>query len=110
MLLNVHQDDVPFLEWQRIVNLGIMQRTLAVTDHCTPVPCLEPNIDYLDGTLASLPGLCEFALHNLDEAERMADRAYTKLKMRYPIEEILAKCWTTLTAIGQRNTCRTETV
>jgi len=60
------------------------------------VPCIEPNIDYLDGPLAALPALCEFALNDLQEAERIADHAYTKLKTQYPMEQILAKCWTAL--------------
>jgi hypothetical protein len=96
ILLNIHQDADPFFEWQRIVTLGIMQRTLVITDHCDSVPCMEPNVDYLDGPLETLPGLCEFALHNLREAECIVDRAYGKLRTQYPMEEILAKCWTAL--------------
>jgi len=96
LLLNVHQDDEPFFEWQRIVNLGLMQRTLVISERCETVPCIEANIDYLDGALATLPALCEFALNNLQEAESIADRAYTKLKTKYPMEQILAKCWTDL--------------
>lgn len=99
ILLNVHQDDVPFLEWQRIVNLGIMQQTLVVSEHCEPVPCIEPNVDYLDGPSVSLPELCEFALNNLHDTECIVERAYTKLKTQYPMEQILAKCWTTLATV-----------
>ena len=97
LILNIHQNDEPFFEWQRIVNLGIMQQTLVITDHCEPVPCVDANIDYLDGPLEKLPGLCELALHSPKEAERMATHAYTKLKMRYPLENILNKCWSALT-------------
>jgi hypothetical protein len=96
VLLNVHRDEAPFLEWQRIVTLGILQRTLVITDHCEPGPFIEPNVDYLDGPLATLPELCEGALRNPQEAEYIAHRAYTKLRTQYPMEQILGRCWTAL--------------
>jgi hypothetical protein len=98
ILLNVHQDDDTFFEWQRIVTLGIMQRTLVVTDHCEPVPCIEPAVDFLDAPLPLLPDLCETALRNISEVEALVDRAYAKLQKELPMEQVLAKCWTALAA------------
>ncbi len=96
VMLNVHRDDIPYLEWQRIVTLGIMQKTLVVTEHCQRGPCIEPNIDYLDGELRTLPAFCEFALTNLPMAEEIAERAHRKLQSLYPMRQILGSCWTAL--------------
>ena len=96
VLLNIHRDDVPYLEWQRIVTFGIMQKTLAVTDHCNPGPCLEANLDYLDGPLEDVPRICELALGNCDIAEAVAESAYARLKNNYPMEQILGRCFTAL--------------
>ena len=93
VLLNIHRDDTPYLEWQRIVTLGIMQKTLVVTEHCQPGPCIEPNVDYLDGPLQALPAFCDFALTNIKVADEIAERAYHKLQMLYPMKEILGRCW-----------------
>src|ERR1035441_2785343 len=101
ILLNIHRDDAPYLEWQRIVTLGIIQRTLVVTDHCNPNPCLTPNLDYLEGTLDALPMLCDLALSNSAVAERFASGAYDRLIEAYPMDQVLGRCWTALVkAVG----------
>jgi hypothetical protein len=96
VLLNIHRDDTPYLEWQRIVTLGIMQKTLVVTEHCQPGPCIEPNVDYLDGPLQALPAFCDFALTNIKVADEIAERAHQKLRALYPMERILGSFWTAI--------------
>ena len=98
ILLNVHRDNVPYLESQRIMTLGIMQKTLVVSESCQPSPWVKANSDYLEGPLEALPALCEFALTHLEIAEDLTERAYTKLKTTYPMAEIVGKCWTALAA------------
>jgi hypothetical protein len=94
ILLNIHRDEVPFLEWQRIVTLGILQKTLVITDHCEPGICIEPGIDYLDGSLDSLPQLCESALTDPRAAGSLATQAYQKLKDKYSLTDIVQRWWT----------------
>jgi hypothetical protein len=105
VLLNVHRGDIPYLEWQRIVTLGIMQKTLVVTEHCQPGPCIGPNVDYVDGPLQALPAFCDFALTNINVAEEIAERAYHKLQMLYPMKEILGRCWSAVIGKIGAETC-----
>jgi len=96
ILLNIHRDDSSYLEWQRIVTLGIMQKTLVISDTCDRTPCLAPNLDYLEGPLDALPMLCEFALSNAHVAERFANTAHARLQQTYPMDQILGRCWTAM--------------
>jgi hypothetical protein len=50
-------------------------------------------VDYLDGPLQALPAFCDFALTNIKVADEIAERAYHKLQMLYPMKEILGRCW-----------------
>ena len=96
ILLNIHRDAVPYLEWQRIVTLGIAQRTLVITDHCEPEPCIQANLDYLDAPLEGIPALCELALNDPQTAGAIAQRAYERLKAEYRMEDILGRCWSSM--------------
>lgn len=96
VLLNIHRNDIPYMEWQRIATLGIMQKTLVITDPCEPGPCLEANLDYLEAPLAGLPALCELALGNDQAAGQIAERAYDRLKATCSLKEIVGKCWTAI--------------
>jgi hypothetical protein len=80
------------------MTLGIMQKTLVVSESCQPSPWVKANSDYLEGPLEALPALCEFVLTHLEIAEDLTERAYTKLKTTYPMAEIVGKCWTALAA------------
>jgi len=103
IVLNVHRDETPYLEWQRIVTLGILQSTLVITDRCTLNPCITPNLDYLEGPLDGLPTLCNFALHNCDAAESMTAAAFRRLKENYSADQVLGRCWTALVSrIGEK--------
>lgn len=97
ILLNIHRDTAPYLEWQRIVTLGIMNQTLVITDQCSPNPCIVPNVDYLEGPLAAVPTLCDLALGNIKAAESIAIGAYDRLREHYPMDQVLGRCWTALT-------------
>ncbi|MGA3210484.1 MAG: hypothetical protein ABSD20_04200, partial [Terriglobales bacterium] len=110
LVLNVHRDDIPYLEWQRIVTLGIMQQTLVITDTCLPAPGLEPNLDYLEGPMEALPSLCESALSSVGIAEGIATRAYEKLKANYSFKEITGRCWTFIFTKGLRRDGEAQTL
>jgi hypothetical protein len=48
ILLNLHRDDTPYFEWQRIVWRGLWQRALVVTEPSGIVPGLVPGRDYVE--------------------------------------------------------------
>ncbi|MDD3609752.1 MAG: class I SAM-dependent methyltransferase [Halothiobacillaceae bacterium] len=91
IVLNVHRDEHPYLEWQRVVTLGILQKTLVVSDHCQKSPVIEANVDYVDGPLEALPALCEYYLSDPERARQFAEGAYARLREGYPMSRILRR-------------------
>ena len=80
IVLNIHRDDTPYFEWQRIVWRGLWQRALVVTEPSGPVPGLEAGRDYIEvgveqmaDTLRSLLTTQSGTLH----ADRVRQNGYT---------------------------------
>lgn len=55
VLLNIHRDDNPYFEWQRIVMQGIWQGALVISEPCTPAPPFRPGLDFIEADLADIP-------------------------------------------------------
>ncbi len=66
---------------------------VVITDLCEAGPCIEPGVDYLEAPLQQVPELCDHILSNISEGAGIAARAYNKLKVNYPMEEIVGRCW-----------------
>jgi len=91
IVLNVHRDEQPYLEWQRMVNLGILQETLVISEHCDFCPALRANGDYIDLPLTLIPDVCSHYLAHPEEAERFALRACERLRRDLPMTRVLAR-------------------
>ena len=81
LLLNVHQDDLPYLEWLRFVE-GVLCGAVVVSEHSTYTQPFEPGTHFVSGSPQSL-GLLVDAL--LDDEERrlaMQAEAYAALRER----------------------------
>jgi len=91
ILLNVHQDEIPYFEWHRMILLGIWQDTLVISEPCFRVPGLDPGTHFVECELDDLPGTIEWFLESepgIEEAERIRSRARTWLRSHYGLEEI----------------------
>ncbi len=91
IVLNVHRDEQPYLEWQRMVNLGILQETLVISEHCDFCPALRANGDYIDLPLTLIPDVCSHYLAHPEEAERFAARACERLRRELPMTRVLGR-------------------
>ena len=89
ILLNVHKDEAPYLEWQRVVSLGIMQRTLVVSEQCEFGAVIAPNVHYIDAPIDALPGICEYYVKHADLAEKFSAFAYDDLRVQCPLDRVL---------------------
>jgi hypothetical protein len=54
ILLNLHRDETPYFEWQRIVWRGLWQRTLVVTEPSGEVPPLVAGRDYVEAPVEEI--------------------------------------------------------
>ncbi|MFN3918913.1 MAG: class I SAM-dependent methyltransferase [Methylohalobius sp.] len=96
IVLNIHRDEHPYLEWQRIVNLGILQQTLVLSEHCDFCPALHANRDYLDLPQDLIPTVCTHYLAHPEEAERFALEAFTRLQTELAMDKVLARLFSVL--------------
>jgi hypothetical protein len=54
IVLNIHRDADQYLEWQRIVNIGIFSGAIVVSETCDSNPVLQPTYHYIDVPLCSM--------------------------------------------------------
>jgi hypothetical protein len=91
ILINIHQGDQPYFEWHRIVNQGIANRVLVVSESCTSGDLFVPGEDFISGELEEIVPFIEYYLNsnNYTEAQSIVDRAYKKFKNKYPMRRLL---------------------
>ncbi len=85
IVLNLHRDAFGFLEWHRVVRLGIASGALVVSEPSLPHPLLRPGEHFLEESAQLLPNLLQWLLHSEDgqrHAERVRDNAASLLAER----------------------------
>lgn len=84
VLLNVHQGEVPYFEWLRVVQ-AMANGCAVVSEHSVDVAPLEPGTHFLSGAPESLGLLAEGLL--IDDLRRhaLATSAYRELRERLPL-------------------------
>jgi hypothetical protein len=96
IVINVHRDEEHYFEWHRIVQMGIWQRALVLTETVTETPPFVAGRDYVQATLAEMPGLIDYYLRDprgIEEAERIRNSGYEQLKSRCDLPGILRQSW-----------------
>ena len=76
--LNIHQDEIPYFEWHRLVRQGMASGCVVVTEPTTRQRGFTPGIHYLEETASRIPDLVSWLLRSPDgraEAERVARHA-----------------------------------
>jgi hypothetical protein len=76
--LNIHQDDIRYFEWHRLVRLGMANGCVVVTEPSTRQRGFTPGVHYLEETASRIPDLATWLLRSADgraEAERVAANA-----------------------------------
>lgn len=93
VLLNVHQGDVPYFEWLRMVQ-AITSRCAVVSEHSVDFEPLEPGRHFVPGRPEALHFLAESLLEDDDRRQLLADEAYaflrSELALRSAVEELVA--------------------
>jgi hypothetical protein len=82
IVLNLHQGEIGYFEWHRMVMQGMWNKALVVSDPCLPHPVFKPGIHYLEETPRRIPKLIDWLLHSPDgrlAAARIRNAAYAAL-------------------------------
>jgi hypothetical protein len=96
IVINVHRDREQYFEWHRIVQMGIWQRALVLTETVPETPPFVAGRDYVQATLEEMPGLIEYYLQDprgIEEAERIRNSGYEQLKSRCDLPGFLKQAW-----------------
>lgn len=70
--LNLHRDAFAYLEWHRIVRLGMASGSVVVSEPCLPHPVLRPGVHYFEENTRQIPDLLEWLLRSEDGRRRAA--------------------------------------
>lgn len=91
ILLNIHQQDSRYFEWQRMIMQGVANKTLVITESSGKAPPFIQNKDYIQCSANTIAKHVEDILREKsgEHAQAMVDRAYETLKTRCRIGEAL---------------------
>jgi hypothetical protein len=64
--LNLHRDVFSYLEWHRVVRLGMAGGSVVVSEPCLPHPLLRPGVHYLEENTRQIPELIAWLLRTAD--------------------------------------------
>ncbi len=110
ILLNIHRDDRPYFEWQRILE-AIHCGAVVVSEHSTDYDPLVPGEHFLSGELYSLQHVAAHALTDENRRREMADAALglirEQIPMRSAAEQLAAAAESLLTSPRSRLPRRT---
>ncbi len=70
VLLNLHQSEASYFEWQRIVMHGFWQQTLVLSEPCYRIPGIEPGEHYIEAEAEQMPAVLDQLLNNAEGRER----------------------------------------
>ena len=92
ILINVHHGTDIYFEWQRIVLQGLWQRTLVVSERCSPAPPFRAGIDYVETDLEEILQVIGYYLDDSRgrrEAQGIADAGHRTLVQECPLGRFL---------------------
>jgi hypothetical protein len=91
--LNIHQSDLPYFEWFRIVLQGLWHQSLVLTEPSYPVPGLREGEDYLTAELWNFPATIRWLLETdtgRRRAREVAAAGHEKFIRTFSSERIFA--------------------
>lgn len=91
IIINIHRDDDRYLEWQRVVNIGVFSGALVISETCETNPVLIPNFHYVDVPISGIPAACERALNDLNSTSANALHARNNLAKSAHLADFLSK-------------------
>jgi len=88
VMLNVHRDDVPYFEWQRVVLQAMWHGTVVATERSLGVPGFTAGEHYLEADAVDLPEVVTWLVRSSDgrrRAEEISVAARETLQTRFDL-------------------------
>lgn len=90
VVLNIHRDADQYLEWQRIVNIGVFSGAIVVSETCDSNPILKPGYHYIDTPLCAMLQTIDHILSSPGFYEQTINAGRSDLIKRTPISRALS--------------------
>jgi hypothetical protein len=94
ILLNIHQGDLDYFPWHRIIFHGLWQKTLVITEPCHPIPKLSSGEHYIESSLDEMESKINWFLNTkegIEEAEKIRQSGYNALTTKLDFEVIIKR-------------------
>jgi tetratricopeptide (TPR) repeat protein len=94
ILLNIHRDELPYFEWQRLVFHGLWQNTLVVTEPCHDIPGLVAGEHFIACALGDMATTIDWLLNSTEGqaiAERVRWAGHRALKEQFECVDTMAQ-------------------
>ncbi len=91
--LNIHQSDLPYFEWFRIVLQGLWHKALVLTEPSYSVPGLKAGEDYLTADLWNFPATIRWLLETdtgMKRAEEIATSGHERFIRNFSSQRIFS--------------------
>ena len=84
LLINIHQQNLPYLEWHRILS-AVLNGCVVLTEHSLMTEPFRPGEHFVSGRLSDLPLLIEGLLAEPERLERIRHDAYDLVRSEMPM-------------------------
>lgn len=72
IMLNIHQGETHYLEWQRAFLIGMMQGTVVVSEPCYSNKFVQPDIHYIEAPIESMGAVLSNLLSTQEGSEKLS--------------------------------------
>ena len=86
MLLNIHQQDLLYLEWHRVIG-AILNGCVVLSEHSLDTGLLEPGKHFISAGYEYLPRVLEALLADSDRLDELRRAAYERLREEMPMSD-----------------------
>jgi hypothetical protein len=101
IILNVHRDERPYLEWQRMLSAAA-NGCVVVTEHSLEVDPLVPGEHFISATAESLPYAVAALLHDEEGLAGIRNATYDFLREELPLSASIPILAEEIERVGQR--------
>jgi hypothetical protein len=101
VLLNLHRDERPYFEWQRVVE-AVANGCVVATEHSVGVDPLVPGEHFVSATAESLPHAVDALLDDEESIAAIRSAAYRVLREELPLSASITALAEAIEEVGRR--------
>jgi hypothetical protein len=85
IMLNIHQGESHYLEWQRVFLVGMMQGAVVVSEPCYANEYVKPDVHYVEASIEHMPRVIADLLSTEAGRQKMLEISSNVVRLRQAI-------------------------